>query len=100
MRRGVGLELAPPNARHPLVEVRRPLADGTTAVDPGDHAGQVLVLAGGGTASLLGRIGGPADPDFVDWLALDRVEGREVLPGRSLDEAAAELGLNPDELFT
>ena len=23
------------------------------------------------------RIGGPADPDFVDWLAVERVEGRE-----------------------
>jgi len=28
-------------------------------------------------SQLLGRIGGPADPDFVDWLAVDRVEGRE-----------------------
>uniref|UniRef100_UPI00260F8C81 ATP-dependent DNA helicase n=1 Tax=uncultured Sphingomonas sp. TaxID=158754 RepID=UPI00260F8C81 len=27
--------------------------------------------------SLLARVGGPADPDFVDWLAVDRVEGRE-----------------------
>ncbi len=27
--------------------------------------------------ALLGRIGGIADPDFVDWLAIDRVEGRE-----------------------
>ena len=26
---------------------------------------------------LLGRIGGSVDPDFVDWLAIDRVEGRE-----------------------
>ena len=26
---------------------------------------------------LLGRVGGPADPDFVDWLSVDRVEGRE-----------------------
>ncbi len=26
---------------------------------------------------LLARIGGPADPDFVDWLTVDRVEGRE-----------------------
>ncbi|MGZ8345828.1 MAG: ATP-dependent DNA helicase [Allosphingosinicella sp.] len=26
---------------------------------------------------LAARIGGPADPDFVDWLAVDRVEGRE-----------------------
>jgi len=27
--------------------------------------------------SLLTRIGGPATPDFVDWMAVDRVEGRE-----------------------
>ena len=27
--------------------------------------------------ALLGRIGGVADPDFVDWLAIDRIEGRE-----------------------
>jgi ATP-dependent DNA helicase DinG len=26
---------------------------------------------------LLARIGGPADPDFVDWLFVDRFEGRE-----------------------
>ncbi|ODP39027.1 helicase [Sphingomonas turrisvirgatae] len=27
--------------------------------------------------SLIARIGGPASEDFVDWLAVDRVEGRE-----------------------
>jgi ATP-dependent DNA helicase DinG len=27
--------------------------------------------------ALLGRIGGPTDPDFVDWLAVARAEGRE-----------------------
>lgn len=27
--------------------------------------------------SLLARLGGPADPDFVDWLAIDRYKGRE-----------------------
>ncbi|PZO90609.1 MAG: helicase [Sphingomonas sanxanigenens] len=31
----------------------------------------------GGWLALLARIGGPADPDFVDWLAVDRIEGRE-----------------------
>ncbi len=30
-----------------------------------------------GWLSLLARIGGPADPDFVDWLMIDRYEGRE-----------------------
>nr|WP_156347986.1 ATP-dependent DNA helicase [Sphingomonas sp. Leaf231] len=30
-----------------------------------------------GWLALLARIGGPADPRFVDWLAVDRVEGRE-----------------------
>ncbi len=27
--------------------------------------------------ALLARVGGPADPRFVDWLAVDRIEGRE-----------------------
>ncbi len=27
--------------------------------------------------ALLARIGGPADPDFVDWLAVERIDGRE-----------------------
>ena len=27
--------------------------------------------------ALLTRLGGPVDPDYVDWLAVDRVEGRE-----------------------
>ncbi|WP_432767618.1 MAG: ATP-dependent DNA helicase [Sphingopyxis sp.] len=31
----------------------------------------------GSWLSLLGRVGGPADPDFVDWLAVDRYDGRE-----------------------
>ena len=30
-----------------------------------------------GWLSLLSRVGGPANADFVDWLAVDRVEGRE-----------------------
>ncbi len=30
-----------------------------------------------GWIALLGRGGGPADPDFVDWLAVERAEGRE-----------------------
>ena len=30
-----------------------------------------------GWLALLARIGGPADPDFVDWLAVERFEGRE-----------------------
>src|SRR3546814_488219 len=30
-----------------------------------------------GWLSLLSRVGGPADPDYVDWLAIDRFEGRE-----------------------
>ena len=31
--------------------------------------------------ALLARLGGPADPDFVDWLAIDRYEGREYDAG-------------------
>jgi ATP-dependent DNA helicase DinG len=29
-------------------------------------------------AALLGRIGGPGDAAFVDWLAVERIEGREI----------------------
>lgn len=28
--------------------------------------------------ALLARVGGPADPDFVDWLAVERVEGARI----------------------
>ena len=31
-----------------------------------------------GWIALLGRLGGPADPDFVDWFAVDRIDGREL----------------------
>jgi ATP-dependent DNA helicase DinG len=31
----------------------------------------------GAWIALLGRIGGVGDPDFVDWLTIERVEGRE-----------------------
>ncbi len=31
----------------------------------------------GGWLSLLSRLGGPTDPDFVDWLSVERYEGRE-----------------------
>ena len=31
--------------------------------------------------ALTARVGGPADPDFVDWLAVERVEGREYDAG-------------------
>ena len=31
----------------------------------------------GAWIALVGRVGGLADPDFVDWLAIERVEGRE-----------------------
>lgn len=30
-----------------------------------------------GWLALLGRVGGPVDADFVDWLAVDRIEGRD-----------------------
>ena len=31
----------------------------------------------GAWIALLGRVGGVGDPDFVDWLTIERVEGRE-----------------------
>jgi ATP-dependent DNA helicase DinG len=49
---------------------------------------------------LTGRIGGPADPDFVDWLAVERADGREYdigLHRRWLDPTRplAEIVLKP-----
>ncbi len=32
----------------------------------------------GAWLALAGRIGGPADPTFVDWLSVDRIDGREI----------------------
>ncbi|MBX9731815.1 MAG: ATP-dependent DNA helicase [Sphingomonas sp.] len=50
--------------------------------------------------ALLSRVGGPTDPDFVDWLAVERVEGREYDIGihrRWLDPTRpfAEIVLKP-----
>jgi len=50
--------------------------------------------------ALVARIGGPADADFVDWLAVERVEGREYdigLHRRWLDPTRpfAEIVLKP-----
>ena len=50
--------------------------------------------------ALLGRLGGPADPDFVDWLAIERSEAREFDVGihrRFLDpmKPFAKLVLEP-----
>src|SRR3546814_8779850 len=44
-----------------------------------------------GWLSLLSRVGGPADPDFVDWLAIDRFEGREYDIGIRSEEHTSEL---------
>jgi ATP-dependent DNA helicase DinG len=46
-------------------------------VDGARHSLGTRVDTLGGWLSLLGRVGGPADPDFVDWLAVDRFDGRE-----------------------
>jgi ATP-dependent DNA helicase DinG len=35
----------------------------------------------GAWIALAGRVGGPANPDYVDWLAVERVEGREYDAG-------------------
>jgi ATP-dependent DNA helicase DinG len=50
--------------------------------------------------SLLARIGGPSDPDYIDWLAVDRIDGRDFdigLHRHWLDPTApfAEIALKP-----
>ncbi len=39
-----------------LVEIRRSEVDGSTSPDGGDHAGETLALAGGGSVRILGRM--------------------------------------------
>ncbi|MDZ3832912.1 MAG: ATP-dependent DNA helicase [Sphingopyxis sp.] len=46
-------------------------------VDGARHSLGTRIDTLGGWLSLLGRVGGPADPDFVDWLAVERYDGRE-----------------------
>jgi S-adenosylmethionine:tRNA ribosyltransferase-isomerase len=57
--RGVVVHLSTelPTGLH-LVEVRRATVAGSTAPDPGDHAGESLALAGGGAVRILGRMPG------------------------------------------
>src|SRR3546814_8961781 len=45
-------------------------------VDGARHSLGTRIDTLGGWLSLLGRVGGPANPDFVDWLAVDRYDGR------------------------
>ncbi|WP_188236741.1 ATP-dependent DNA helicase [Sphingopyxis sp. LK2115] len=59
-------------------------------VDGARHSLSARIETLGGWLSLLGRVGGPADPDFVDWLGVDRFDGREYdcgLHRRWLDPA-------------
>jgi len=46
-------------------------------IDGARHSLNTRIDTLGGWLSLLGRVGGPANPDFVDWLAVDRYDGRE-----------------------
>lgn len=46
-------------------------------VDGARHSLSSRIETLGAWLALLGRIGGPADPNFVDWLAVDRFDGRE-----------------------
>jgi ATP-dependent DNA helicase DinG len=103
---GLETELAEPDA--PLVEaaaaalvaleaMQRPLAalrlrleavleDGPDWLDGAARARVEGAIAGltwrgqavGAWAQLLARVGGTADPDFVDWLSVERMEGREL----------------------
>lgn len=54
---------------------------GRARVDGARHSLSTRIDTLGGWLALLGRVGGPADPDFVDWLAVDRFDGREYDAG-------------------
>ncbi len=46
-------------------------------IDGARHSLSSRIETLGAWLALLGRVGGPADPNFVDWLAIDRFDGRE-----------------------
>lgn len=46
-------------------------------IDGARHSLSSRIETLGAWLSLLGRVGGPADHNFVDWLAVDRFDGRE-----------------------
>src|SRR3546814_1944932 len=50
-------------------------------VDGARHSLGTRIDTLGGWLAMLGRVGGPADPDFVDWLAVDLFDGREYDAG-------------------
>lgn len=52
-------------------------SQGRARVEGARHALGWRVELIAGWISLLERLGGPADPDFVDWLAVERYDGRE-----------------------
>ncbi|MEI6417602.1 MAG: ATP-dependent DNA helicase [Sphingomonadales bacterium] len=67
------------NAIHGLIEEAPDWLDGAArARMEGAAAGlELRAQLLGAWMALLARLGGPADPDFIDWLELARVEGRE-----------------------
>ena len=84
-------------ARAALAELRQPLirlglrlealleeppdwldAQGRARIEGARHALSWRVDLLAAWEALLDRLGGPADPEFVDWLAVDRVEAREL----------------------
>ena len=52
-------------------------AQGRARIEGARHALAWRIDLIGAWESLLARMGGPADPEFVDWLAVDRSEARE-----------------------
>ena len=67
-----------------LEAVLQELADGLDAAARARVEGAIASIAWRAETvaawlSLLARIGGPVDPDFVDWLAVDRVEGANMI---------------------
>jgi len=52
-------------------------AQGRARIDGARHALSWRIDLLAAWEALLGRLGGPADPEFVDWLAVDRSDARE-----------------------
>jgi ATP-dependent DNA helicase DinG len=82
-------EAALARLRHPLIRLAARLeailseppdwldAQGRARIEGARHALSWRIDTLSGWEALLARLGGPADPEFVDWLAVDRSDARE-----------------------
>lgn len=79
-----------------LREFREEGSDARPIVGGANRQPELVLLSYEGYLNLMDDL----DNLSIEALFAERAEGRESLGGRSLEDAAVELGFDPDELFT